>query len=142
MATDLQARRFDDRQISIIDVDALAYKDISEQPKMSVRVCEGYTMTFLDGQSPHTTYPFALHDAVVLPWDYALKNSVMKLFAHGCRRLSEGLDMACQPCQKVIKNEKLENILRRMEEGIHENTGFAYHGFSGLQRMLHRKNAN
>ena len=92
------------------------------------------------GQSPHTTYPFALHDAVVLPWDYALKNGVMKLFARGCRGLSEGLDMACQPCQKLIKNEKLENILRRMEEGIHENAGFAYHVFSGLQQMLHHKN--
>ena len=127
-------------EVAIIDVDALAYKDISEQPKPSVRVCEGYTMTFLDGQLPHTTYPFALHDAVVLPWDYALKNGVIKLFACGCRGLSEGLDMACQPCQKLIKNEKLENILRQMEEGIHENAGFAYHGFSGLQWMLHRKN--
>ena len=28
----------------------------------------------------------------------------------------------------------------RMEDGIHENTGFAYHGFSGLQELLHRKN--
>lgn len=27
-----------------------------------------------------------------------------------------------------------------MEIGIHENTGFAYHGFGGLQQILHRKN--
>jgi hypothetical protein len=34
----------------------------------------------------------------------------------------------------------LQGILTRMENGIHENTGFAYHGFGGLQQMLHRKN--
>jgi hypothetical protein len=27
-----------------------------------------------------------------------------------------------------------------MEDGAHENAGFAYHGFSGLQEILHRKN--
>ena len=27
-----------------------------------------------------------------------------------------------------------------MEDGVHKNAGFAYHGFSGLQEMLHRKN--
>jgi hypothetical protein len=27
-----------------------------------------------------------------------------------------------------------------MEDGAHENARFAYHGFSGLQEMLHRKN--
>lgn len=31
-------------------------------------------------------------------------------------------------------------ILRQMEEGTHENMAFAYHGFSSLQQMLHRKN--
>lgn len=47
-------------EVAIIDVDALAYKDISEQPKMSVRVCEGYTMTFLDGHWAITTYHIPL----------------------------------------------------------------------------------
>ena len=27
-----------------------------------------------------------------------------------------------------------------MEDGTHENTRFSYHGFSGLQEMLHHKN--
>src|ERR1700678_1323344 len=40
----------------------------------------------------------------------------------------------------LIKNETLNNILMRIEEGIHERTGFVYHGFSGLHNILHRKN--
>ena len=28
----------------------------------------------------------------------------------------------------------------QMEDGTHENAGFAYHGFSSLQEILHHKN--
>jgi hypothetical protein len=97
-------------------------------------------MDYLEEESPHTTYPFALHDSLILPWDYSLKNGVMKLFARSCHGFTEGSDMACLPCQRLVKNEKLENILRQMEEGVHKNAGFAYHGFAGLQQMLHYKN--
>jgi len=70
-----------------------------------------------------------------------LKNGVMKLFARNCRGVSEGFgSTACQPCQHLIKNDKLKNILGWIEEGIHEKTGFAYHGFNCLQQMLHQKN--
>lgn len=128
------------RDVTIVNVDTFEYEDDLEQAKTSMRVCDGYTMDFLEGKSPHTTYPFALHDTIILPWDYALKNGVMKLFARSCCGLSEGSGTACQPCQELAKNKKLKNILRRMEEGIHENAGFAYHGIAGLQQMLHRKN--
>lgn len=125
---------------TITDVDAFEYEDILKQPTASAGTCDGYTLTFQNGKSPHTTYPFSLHDTIVLPWDYALKNGVMKLFARGCCGLSEGSSPACRACQQLAKNENLEHILTRMEEGVHENTGFAYHGFSSLQQMLLRKN--
>jgi hypothetical protein len=60
-------------EAAIIDVDTFEYEDILKQPKMSVAACEGYTINFPDGKSPHTAYPFALHDTIILPWDYALK---------------------------------------------------------------------
>ena len=66
-----------------------------------------------------------------------LKNGIMKLFARGCHGSSEGEGTACQPCRQLKKNKTLEKILIQMEEGAHENTGFAYFGFSGLQEMLH-----
>ena len=124
---------------AIIDVDAFEYADIPKQPRTSVRACTGYQIC-LNGKLPHTSYSFALHEAIILPWDYTLKNGTMTLFARSCHGLLEGSGTVCQPCQKLIKNERLENILRRIEEGIHENAGFAYHGFGGLHQMLHRKN--
>jgi hypothetical protein len=117
---------------AITDVDVFEYENILKQPTSSAGTCEGYTLTFQNGKSPHTTYPFGPHDTIVPPWDYALRNGVMKLFMRSCCGLSEGSSPACQACQQLAKNEKLEHILMRMEEEVHENTGFAYHGFSGL----------
>jgi hypothetical protein len=78
-----------------INVDAFEYEDTLRQQKTSVAVCEGYTLIFPAGKTSHTAYPFALHDTIILPWDFALKNGVMKLFARSCHGLSEG---SCQPC--------------------------------------------
>lgn len=127
-------------EAAIVDIDTFKYEEILKRPTTSASVCEGYAMVFPDGKSPHTMYPFALHDTIILPWDYTLKNGMMKLFARSCHGLSEGSGTACQPCRQLIKNETLENILTWIEDGVHENTGFAYHGFSGLQEMLRRKN--
>lgn len=123
-----------------IDIDAFEYEDIpSPKQPLAVAACEGYKITFPEGKSPHTTYPFALHDTIILPWDYSLKNGTMRLFARNCSGSSGPPGSTCRPCQQLVKNERLENILRRME-GAHENTGFAYHGFGSLREMLQRKN--
>jgi len=55
-------------------------------------------------------------------------------------KLSKEDGQACQPCRQLIKNKTLEGILTCMKDGTRENTGFAYHGFSGLHEILHRKN--
>jgi len=130
----------DKDKIKIIDVDTFEYEDTIEKPKMSVVACKGFAPTFPERKSPNSAYPFALHDTLILPWDYALKNGVMSLFAHSCTGLSGEEGQACQPCQQLIKNKTLEGIFNWIENGSHERTGFAYHGFSGLQDMLHRKN--
>lgn len=124
----------------IIDIDTFQYEDTIEKPKPSAPACKGFLLTFPETKSPNTAYPFALHDTLILPWDYALKNGVMSLFARSCTGLSRGDGRACQPCQQLIKNKTLEGILKRIENGIHERTGFAYYGFSSLQETLHRKN--
>ena len=139
-SNDLPASIEQPSEDAIIDVDAFEYEDTLKQPKKSATACEGYAIIFPDGKSPHTAYPFVLHDTIILPWDYALKNGVMKLFARSCRGLSGGSGVTCQSCRNLAKNETLESILTRMEDGIHENAGFAYYGFSGLQEILRRKN--
>ena len=52
----------------------------SEPTEVLVMLCTGYTLPFLNGKSPHTSYSFALHDTQALPWDYALRNGVMTVF--------------------------------------------------------------
>ena len=123
-----------------IDIDAFEYENILKGPKMSAAAYEGYVINFPDGKSPHTVYPFALHDTIILPWDYTLKNGVMKLFACSCRGLSGGSGVTCQLCRHLAKSETLESILTQMEDSTHKNAGFAYHGFSGLQEILYCKN--
>ena len=102
-------------------------------------LCKGYTLGFSNGKSPHTSYPFALHDTMVLPWDYALRNGVMSLFARTCTRLAKNGGDSCQPCQLLRRNKALEKILTRMEEGVHEKAVYAYYGFLALAELLCRK---
>ena len=120
----------------IIDIDSFESKNTLEQTNYPTPVCKGYTLSISGNKSPHTAYPFALHDTLILPWDYTVKNSVMTLFARSCTGSSEGESVACQPCQQLVKNKVLEGVLTRMAEGVHENAIFAYHGFSGIQEML------
>ena len=46
---------------NIIDVEAFKYADTIKQHNKSVAACQGYAVTFPEGKSPHTAYPFALH---------------------------------------------------------------------------------
>jgi hypothetical protein len=46
----------------IIEVDAF---ESLKHPKRSAEECEGYTITFAEGNSPHTTYPFALQCSTI-----------------------------------------------------------------------------
>ena len=94
----------------------------------------GNTVNFPNGKSAHTSYPFAL------PWDYIVKNSTMTLFAQSCTGLSEGGTEKCQPCRQLTRNTPLNSIFNHITDGIHKNAKLAYHGFSGLQEILHRKN--
>ncbi|KAF8161442.1 hypothetical protein B0H34DRAFT_673382 [Crassisporium funariophilum] len=128
-----------DDEVEIVDVRMSKCKRTFGKAKISALECEGYTLKFPDGTSPHTAYPFALHDTLILPWDYAVKNGVMKLFATTCSGLSKGEGQACQPCRQLIQNKTLEGIFTRIEHGTHKNTAFAYLGISALQELLRRK---
>ena len=74
----------DTSTLKCINVDMFEFEDTLRQPKTSVNLCEdseGYALTFPDGQSPHNSYPFALHSQLELPWNYSVRNGQMILFA-------------------------------------------------------------
>ena len=121
----------------VIDVDLL--EDILEE-RIHVRTCKGYALVLPKGKSPYICYPFALHDKLILPWDFKVQSSMMVLFSQSCTgHVAEGVN-SCRSCQCLVKNQTLEGIRTRINEGVHENSALTYHGFSGLQELLHRKN--
>jgi hypothetical protein len=63
----------------VIDVDSPGVEERPEAPKTLVTACKGYILMFPDGKSPHTAYPFALHDTLILPWNYLIRNGEMSM---------------------------------------------------------------
>ncbi|KAF8815932.1 hypothetical protein BYT27DRAFT_7230107 [Phlegmacium glaucopus] len=114
--------------------------DILKPMKMSAKLCKGHVLTFPDGKSPHSCYPFALHDTLVLPWDYRVHNSVMTIFARSCTSQPGGMFELCHACWSLAKNANLEGIIERIQHSVHKNANFAYHSFSGLLDLLQKKN--
>ncbi|KAJ2922530.1 hypothetical protein H1R20_g14566, partial [Candolleomyces eurysporus] len=111
------------------------------QPRhqLTVQPCEGYLLDFPSQSSPHLIYPFALHATLNLPWEYSWQGGMMRLFSRACQAPAKG-ENVCRACQDLESNTVLEGIQQRMEEGTHENSAFAYHGFGSLIEVLHRKN--
>lgn len=109
--------------------------------------CSGYIFDLPLGQSPSSTYPFALHDKMNLPWDYSVSNGMMKLYARTCELYmpinddgAVDAETACQHCQNLVSNTILQGICRRAIEGVLENSNYAYNGFAGMVEILQRKN--
>ncbi|KDR67270.1 hypothetical protein GALMADRAFT_47197, partial [Galerina marginata CBS 339.88] len=127
--------------VEVIDVDSFEStpKNCVKPAKKLAHSCQGYVLVFPDGKSPHTCYPFALHDTLILPWDYIVRNSTMTLFSSSCRGKLEGTLKSCRACSGLAKNETLEQMKERIKLGVHENATFAYHGFGGLHDLLHKK---
>lgn len=101
--------------------------------------CHGYVLKFPCGKTPYSAYPFTLHDSRSLPWDLSISNGVMTLFARNCHGSSNGTDVSCLPCLYLPQNKSLEGIINRLDNGVHANSPYAYHGAGGLQEVLHRQ---
>lgn len=127
-------------EVEVIDLDSFDFEAVRKTPKTSAGTCQGYALVFPENQSPHSCYPFALHDMLVLPWDYMIRNSEMTLYARSCTGQPGKRAKSCRPCQHLRENKSLEGILTRLKDGVHENATFGYHGFSGIHEVLHRKN--
>jgi hypothetical protein len=114
-------------------------REVAQVSNSSRAKCQGYILQFPPGKTPYSTYPFALHDNRSLPWDFFIKNGVMTLFArncHGCESLS-GPGASCLPCLHLAKNKSLEGIINRLQNGVHPNSPYSYHGAGGLHEVLH-----
>ena len=130
-----------DRHLERIPDDAQII-DVDEIKSITSTTCQGYILQFPDGQTPHSAYPFGLHDVRTLPWNYSVHNGVMTLRACGCSGCgTDAVIRSCKECQRLDKNPSLEGIRTRFKDGVHENAHYAYHGTGGYQQLLRRKDA-
>lgn len=117
----------------IVDVDALP--DIeTTPPERASRTCSctGFVVKFPPGKTAHSSYPFALHDEISLPWDYAVQNGVLTLRARTCTGRATDKSSSCGACLILNLNKSLHGILHRINNGVHENAKFAYHAHGGM----------
>ncbi|KAG6835458.1 hypothetical protein H0H93_001265, partial [Arthromyces matolae] len=126
----------------IIDVDNLPDKHATPHRTVSHQVaCEGIRIDLPSGKSPHSTYPFGIHDMLGDPWDYSVHGGVMVLRSRQCsgQVVIKAEETRCVPCEHLLKNPNLHGILERMDTGVHENSALVYHGVGGLVKIIHRK---
>lgn len=104
----------------------------------SYRQCIGIEFVAPGNQSATMAYPFSLHEVLILPWDYERRNGTLWLRSHGCSGRA-GINGPCASCEGLPGDRKLDGILQRAENGVHENARLHYHGFGSLMQIHHRK---
>jgi hypothetical protein len=102
------------------------------------KTCPGYRLIFPPGQQGHTSYPFALHTILSLPWDYSMHRDSFFVISHSCTSMIER-NGRCKQCDDLRENEKLKKIVARYTDGVHENAQLVYHGIGGLIDVVRRK---
>jgi len=109
-----------------------------QAPNAPTKRCPGYQLHFPRGQQAHTSYPFALHTTLPLPWDYSGRCDGFFLISHSCTGIVGRKDR-CKQCDELRSNEVVQGIVARFTNGIHENTTLVFHGIGGLIDIVHRK---
>lgn len=127
-------------RLSPIDVDAM-----DDTPSSTPQTCCGIEVKFPQGGSAHSSYPYGIHDELGDPWDYAVTRGVMILRAKGCTSkamlatASHKHGQRCDACDRLTENGNLQGVLRRIENGVHENTHLMYHSIGGLVAIARTK---
>ncbi|KAF9069582.1 hypothetical protein BDP27DRAFT_1177026, partial [Rhodocollybia butyracea] len=101
--------------------------------------CPGLILTFPASRSPHSIYPFGLHDNLPLPWGYTVQKGSMFLISYACT--GNTVIECCNPCHQLKKHSILIGIIERISTGVSENAPFAYHRHAGMVTLSRRKSA-
>jgi hypothetical protein len=117
-------------RIDPIDVDT---------PEEIMQTCQGFLVKFPPGRTPHSTYPFLLHEEINLPWSYHVADHAMTLRAPTCSNELIVKGKSCLHCANLPLNGILKGILERIQSGVHENAKLPYHTFGGIREIIARK---
>ncbi|KAG9083015.1 hypothetical protein FS749_006369 [Ceratobasidium sp. UAMH 11750] len=110
-------------------------------PNLALPWCSGIPLTFPSGCSPYTSYPFQLHDRRTVPWSIRIEpEGTMHLVSSVCQTT---IDIpghkACSSCEEITNHPVLEGIVRRANQGTHENTPRQYLSVTMLLELLGQK---
>lgn len=120
------------------DIEIVGFKPAEKTVRTS-KVCKGYHLPVPEGQSPHTSYPFAMHGKHQVPWDCAVRGNQMYLFAHTCTERARDDGHPCTSCASLASNSIVRGIMDWMSNGACKGTTFAYLGWNELVESLNTK---
>lgn len=104
--------------------------DMSPVPVVAIRskmvACGGNLVSFPPGKSQHTSYPFGLHDRLVIPWDYHSINDKFFLQAKTCMKHLVKDGQVCIVCKALKSMALYDGIMHRIKHGVHKNTPLHY----------------
>lgn len=102
--------------------------------------CPGVRVEIPEGKTPHSAYPFALHDQFGDPWDYTMQQGQLTLYARKCEPVLPH-QKQCSGCRQLAEDNRLQGILDRMNEGVHNNAHLIYHSIGGLISIVRKRTA-
>ena len=103
------------------------------------RVCRAYFVKWPSGASPYSTYPFALHDTLQLPWDVQITNGIITLRSRFCKKVAQlAAEDICWGCKNLARNTVLLAIVKRVNH-MPENLRLEYQPIGGLIEIVRRK---
>lgn len=120
------------------DEDILSMPCATDVSATELEACPGYLLTFPRGQWADTSYPFALHTLLSLPWYYSMHKGGFSLVSHSCLGQA-AVGQRCGPCDNLGNNENLKKIIARYTSGVHDNSPLVFHGIGGLVEVVRRK---
>lgn len=101
--------------------------------------CSGVVVPFPPGQEPYGSYPFGLHQHYSLPWDIHIVGGILRTQSSTCHQTRRADKDACEKCLSLLSHTVLKGIIRRLDDGIHENTPHHYKPIGGLISVIRRK---
>lgn len=127
----------------IIDVDSLSNSGpdftmtctLNENENRSI-FCRGFELEIPPGQSPYTSYPFALHSEEKFPWTITFRGERLFLVADGCTKKCYAAP--CTACSSISNHNIVTGIIQRINFGANEHTPWKWLGFDQLREVTCR----
>ena len=119
----------------------LTWEQSMHAPKLPTRTCSGAYLAMPNSVLPYSAYPFMLHEQFALPWNIHVVDHRMSIQSIKCTGVQERSSESCEECSQLLTHQIVEGILRRIKNGIHTHTNYAYQPIGGLIGILRKKSA-